>query len=198
MVWDLDTLAKLGEFVGGSFVVLTLIYLAYQVRQNTKSLRSENYARVLERMSTLQSRLSAEPELNRVVAVGADDPAKLSRSERLRLGWAMYELFGAAEFMHHMARNRALPAEVWERWDASLAWWLSHDGIRRWWEAKPAPMSAGFEAHVDEVLRRPPIDPEKERAWRDFVAGVALEAPDPTPVTAESGAESAGRGPPSD
>ena len=30
MVWDLDTLAKLGEFVGGSFVVLTLIYLGFE------------------------------------------------------------------------------------------------------------------------------------------------------------------------
>lgn len=47
---DLDTLAKLGEFVGGFFVVLSLVYLAHQVRMNTKSLRSENYARVLERM----------------------------------------------------------------------------------------------------------------------------------------------------
>ena len=48
---DLDTLAKLGEFVNGFFVVLSLVYLAHQVRMNTKSLRSENYARVLERMS---------------------------------------------------------------------------------------------------------------------------------------------------
>jgi hypothetical protein len=171
MVWDLDTLAKLGEFVGGSFVVITLIYLAYQVRQNTKSLHIENYARVLDRMSTLQSRLAADADLNRVIAVGADDPAELSRSDRLRLGWAMYELFGAAEFMYHMSKNRALPAEVWKRWDASLAWWLSHDGIRGWWEVKPAPMSSSFEAHVEEVLRRPLIDPGRERDWRRFVSG---------------------------
>lgn len=46
---DLDTLAKIGEFVGGVFVIVTLIYLAHQVRRNTKALRIENYARVLER-----------------------------------------------------------------------------------------------------------------------------------------------------
>lgn len=43
---DLDNLAKLGEFVGGFFVILSLVYLAYQVRQNTKSLHAENYARL--------------------------------------------------------------------------------------------------------------------------------------------------------
>ena len=63
---NLDTLANLGEFAGGVFVLITLVYLAHQVKQNTKSLRIENYARVLERMSALQSRLALEPELNRL------------------------------------------------------------------------------------------------------------------------------------
>ena len=52
----LERLALLGEFVGGFFVIVSLVYLAHQVRQNTRSLRTENYARVLDRMSTLQSR----------------------------------------------------------------------------------------------------------------------------------------------
>lgn len=177
MPMDLDTLARLGEFVGGFFVVVSLFYLAYQVRQNTKSLRSENYARVLERMSALQSRLAADPELNRILTVGADDPAALRRGERVRLGWALYELFGAAEFMYHMSRHRALPAEVWARWDASLAWWLSHSGYRAWWKARPAPMSADFEAHVEAVLNGPPVDPVQEQAWRLFVAGTGLPMP---------------------
>lgn len=168
---DLDTLAKLGEFVGGMFVVVSLIYLAYQVRQNTTSLRSENYARALERMATVQSRLAADPELNRIVTVGAEEPSALRRGERVRMNWALYELFGAVEFMYHMSSNEALPAEVWKRWEASLAWWLSYPGFRRWWEVKPAPMSADFEAHVDDLLRGPLIDPETDRAWRLFVSG---------------------------
>ena len=71
---DLDTLAKLGEFVGGFFVVVSLVYLAHQVRQNTRSLQTENYARVLDRMSAVQSLLSVNPELNRIVVVGSGDP----------------------------------------------------------------------------------------------------------------------------
>jgi hypothetical protein len=55
---DLDTLAKLSELVGGVVLVISVVSLAYQVRQNTQSLRSENYARVLERMSSVQSQHS--------------------------------------------------------------------------------------------------------------------------------------------
>jgi hypothetical protein len=185
---DLDTLAKLGEFVGGFFVVVSLVYLAHQVRQNTRSLRTENYARVLERMSTLQSRLAADADLNRVMIVGAEDPARLSRADRIRFSWALYELFGAGEFMYHQACDEALPAAVWARWDASIAWWLSHPGMRAWWENKPAPLTADFEAYGNEIMRSRPADPATVERWQLFVAGDDLPAhapaaePTDTPV----------------
>jgi len=42
---DLQFLGNLGEFIGGLAVIVSLVYLALQVRQNTQSLRTENYAR---------------------------------------------------------------------------------------------------------------------------------------------------------
>ena len=42
---DLETLANVGEFVSAVAVVVSLIYLAFQVRQNTASLRTESHAR---------------------------------------------------------------------------------------------------------------------------------------------------------
>lgn len=168
---DLDMLAKLGEFVGGTFVVVTLAYLAYQVHQNTKSLQTENYSRVLERMSTLQSRLAVEPELNHIFMVGAEDPARLTPAERTRFAWALYELFGAGEFMFHQSRDKALPAVVWSRWEATIRWWLSHPGMREWWLAKPTPLTADFEAFLNEMLQDDPMDVAAIERWRRFVAG---------------------------
>ncbi len=182
---DLDNLAKLGEFIGGVFVVITLLYLAYQVRQNTKSLRIENYARVLERMSTVQSRAAIDPELNRVFTVGAEDPARLTRSERVRFAWALYEMFGAGEFMYHQALEKALPPAVWQRWETSMRWWLSHPGMRAWWAAKPAPFTAAFEAFAKRLIEEDAMDPETIERWQRFVAGSDL--PTPPGVTASGG-----------
>lgn len=173
---DLDSLAKLGEFVGGFFVVVSLVYLAHQVRQNTRSLRSENYARILDRMSTVQSRLSVDGELNRIVAVGAENPERLTRSERLRFSWAMYELFGAVEFMYLQYRENALPRSVWERWEASLVWWLSHPGMQAWWAAKPAPLAVEFQEFGDELLRTRRMAPETVARWRSFIGGERIMA----------------------
>ena len=179
---DLQTLANVGEFVGGVFVVISLVYLAFQVRQNTRSLRSENYARLLDRMSTLQSRLAVDPDLNHLFIVGAEDPSRLTRAQRVRFSWALYELFGAAEFMYHQSLERTLPDIVWKRWEASMGWWLSHPGIRAWWAAKPAPLAEDFQRLGDEMIRNDSYDAATIERWRRFVAGEDL------PPAAEPGA----------
>lgn len=173
---DLDTLTKLGQAVGGFFVVLSLIYLARQVRQNSMLLITENYGRVLERMSAVQSRLAAEPQFHHIVVVGAQSPGELSGSERVRFTWAMYELFGAGEFMYNQAQEDALPPEVWDRWESTIAWWASHPGIRAWWASKPTPFTSDFEALVDGMIEADAVDPGTIRRWERFVAGEGLPA----------------------
>lgn len=168
---DLDTLAKLGEFVGGIFVVVSLVYLAHQVRQNTDSLRTENYARVLDRMSTVQSNLSADAALSRIVVLGSETPDALTRSERIRFTWAMYEILGAGEFMYHQAHEGALPAQVWERWEAAIGWWLSNPGIQAWWLARPTPFSADFEAFAEGLMTSGRHDRGATLRWARFIAG---------------------------
>jgi hypothetical protein len=171
---DLDTLSKLGEFVGGFFVVISLIYLAYQVRQNTRSLRAENYGRLLDRMSTLQSAISADADLNRIFTVGAEHPSRLSRSERVRFSWALYELIGNGEFMYHQYREGMLSDAIWKRWEITVGWWMSHPGIRAWWQSKPTPFSTDFSAFVDELIRKDSFDIGAIARWREFVAGEGI------------------------
>lgn len=105
---DLETLAQLGEFVGGVVVILSLIYLAYQIRQNTSSLRAENYGRALDRIAAIQSRLSTETDLTRIIGKGVLDTDQLDTKERIQFTWTFYEMFSAFEFMFHQHANGPL------------------------------------------------------------------------------------------
>lgn len=168
---DLNTLAQLGQFVGGIVVVVSLIYLALQVRQNTKMLKTESYGRALDRMAAIQSKLSTDEELNRILVLGSQTPEALDPSERMRLNWALYELLGAAEFMYHQVEEDALSSEVWTRWRETIVWWFSNPGVRAWWEAKPVPMSSDFEAFVEDLIGDRAFDDETARRWERFVMG---------------------------
>ena len=98
---DLESLANLGEVIGAAAVVASLLYLAVQVRQGTKAQRTENYARALERISSIQSALSMDSEISRIFASGVRDTSNLAPLEKIRFAWALYESFDAFEFMFH-------------------------------------------------------------------------------------------------
>jgi hypothetical protein len=168
---DLQTLANIGEFIGGVAVIASLAYLALQIRQNTQSLRTENYARALDRVAAMQSQLSQDGNLSRFFAKGVADVSKLTPQERIQLTWALYEIFGAFEFMFYAAEARALPDEIWARWSSTVAWWLSFPGVQTWWHHRPAPFSKGFSSFVDDILRNNPTDRAAVERWQQFVAG---------------------------
>jgi len=171
---DLEALANLGEFVSALAVVVSLIYLAFQVRQNTVSQRTENYARALERIALMQSQLSSDGAFASIIMRGSQDHTRLTTEERAQFSWTFYEMFGAFEFMFLQAEAGALHEDVWNRWSATLAWWISFPGVRAWWAARPTPFSPSFTRHIDEHASRHRPDPDAAKRWREFLLG-----PDP-------------------
>jgi hypothetical protein len=175
---NLEDLANVGEFVSGVAVVASLVYLALQVRQNTASIRTENFARGLERVSAMQSMLSRDARLATLHARGVLDVGLLTPQERIQFTWWLAEACGTFEFMFHQARSGAMPDEVWERWRAIIAWWFSYAGVQAWWRANPTPFSASFSAFVEECIARGPADPGAAERWQAFVRGEGRPGPE--------------------
>ena len=167
---NLETLGNLGEFISGIVVIISLVYLAMQVRQNTRSIRTENYARALERVSALQSRLSQDGEFCALFSQALTGPSNVSPNERIQFTWCLYELFGGQEFLFHQSQAGTVPEEVWERWSDTMTWWLSFPGVRAWWDGKPTPFSASFTSYIDTLIERASADPTANQRWRDFVS----------------------------
>ena len=152
-------------------VIVSLVYLAIHVRQNTQSLRTENYGRALDRVAAMQSQLSRDTDLSRFFSKGVADTSQLTTAERIQFTWALYEAFGAFEFMFQASRTRGLPEEVWARWSSTVAWWLSFPGVQSWWRHLPVPFTASFSAYVEGMLRENAVDQAAAQRWQEFIVG---------------------------
>ena len=170
---QLEDLANLGEFVSALVVMGSFVYLAVQMRQNTKAIRADNYARALDRISSMQAQLSSDADYSALMSTGLADPTQLSPVDRIRFTFIGYEMFGAFEFMFLQAQDGTLPDEVWARWSETAEWWLSWPGTRTWWAARPAPFTASFTAFVDSCIREDRRDREAFRRWQTFLSGGA-------------------------
>jgi hypothetical protein len=165
---ELQTLANVGEFLGGLGVIVSLIYLAVQIRGNTLSQQSESYARSLERMASMQAYMAKDHALSKMFNGGLIDPGQLTITQKSQFSWVLTEMFGNCEFMFFQSEQRNIPAELWDRWEETMTWWLTHPGVVTWWKVKPTPFTPAFTSCVEECIARG-YQPESPGAWESFV-----------------------------
>ena len=79
MNWE--AIGAVGEILGALGVIITLVYLATQIRQNNRSLLQSNSAQVTERLASLNSRLSTDKEFTELFLRGRADLSKLDAVE---------------------------------------------------------------------------------------------------------------------
>ena len=75
-------LGALGEFLGSIAVVFTLIYLALQIRQNTRSGRAQSRQTLINQWSSTNWELSRDPELLRIYAEALTNWPDLPNDEK--------------------------------------------------------------------------------------------------------------------
>ena len=80
----LSELGSLGEFVSSIAVVVSLIYVAIQIRQNSRETRLVSQQRALEASRDMIARM-ATTEATELFAKGATEPESLTNAEVLQL-----------------------------------------------------------------------------------------------------------------
>ena len=78
---DLESLAQVGEFVGGISVIATLIYLALQIRGNSSAVRSAGAQQTHDTLIQGYFQLATDPQLNRIFRLGTQDISSLNEDE---------------------------------------------------------------------------------------------------------------------
>lgn len=111
-------LGNLGEFIGSIAVVVTLVYLAMQIRQNTTALTSSTWQAIQNAEQAFDQAMAtnrgAAEAWVRGAADGLDsleDPAE--RFQCFLIGKQLVDLFQT----HHYQHERGLvDAELWQTW----------------------------------------------------------------------------------
>jgi hypothetical protein len=128
---DINTLAAWGEFIGGIAVVVSLIYLASQIRQNSKLLQVSATVAIATSGRLGASTIMDEPSLGRIWTMETAEFESLPEDEQMALS-AFVSLQIVTFYQHYYFRKDGVVRdEVWKaqrRMNASL--------FRRAWTQK--------------------------------------------------------------
>jgi hypothetical protein len=85
---NLDPLGNIGEFLGATAVVISLLYLARQVSQNTDYIRASNYRALAEAVNQLNRLILESASLPRLIVAAAQGREAFSDED-----WIRYSAF---------------------------------------------------------------------------------------------------------
>lgn len=111
-------LGSIGEFVGSVAVVVTLVFLTVQLRQNTSALKSSFWQAIQDAEQRFDTLLSRDRELSSIWVRGSDhgldsfdDPVE--RLQFLVLGKQLVDLFQTHHYQHDAGM---IENELWGTW----------------------------------------------------------------------------------
>ncbi len=149
---DITTLAAWGEFIGGIAVVVSLIYLASQIRQNTKTVRASNLSGQIAANSEW-SRMIVDPAAASLYVRGLGDFAGLSAEDQVRFNGLIGHHFGMTMNVRHLRQQGLFDAEASGSQENSIAHILPSPGARQWWTANRHWWGSEFCDFVDGLIR---------------------------------------------
>ena len=157
MNWE--ALGAIGEIVGAVAVLVTLGYLALQIRQNTQSVRSSTFQAAIRDMAENIDHLVRDPELNRIWHVGIHDLESLSTEDRHRFAAYMTSVLRRYENLVYQTHPGTLDPDAWEGVRANLKNTLSHPGTVVWWKRARHLFNRQLQDFVDmELSAEEPAD----------------------------------------
>ncbi len=130
----IQEMGALGEMVGGIAVVISLIYVGLQVRQNSNSVRAASQIALRQLGTEITSQLAA-PDMARIYIQGLKDLSPLPAEDRVRFHSLMLSLFGIYEAYYFQVYFGIIPQELQPTHDhAQALFHLQKPGVKQWWD----------------------------------------------------------------
>ena len=144
----IETLGNLGDFLGGVGVIVTLIYLAYQIRQNTKSIRISAFQAAQRDVAQFMDSLATDPELVRIFFEGGRSFPELDQNDRQRYAALMVSLCKRLETIVHEVNAGHIEPNQCEGIIEHCRVTLEQPGAKQWWSEAQFLFNSELRDHV--------------------------------------------------
>lgn len=149
---NLSNLASVSEIVGSIAILVTLIFLALQMKQNTRAIQASASQDAAEAESNALVQLLNYPELANSLTKD-----ELTDVEVVRLFAYLSLLLRAHEQYWRQYELGVIDEATLARYQGPLVAQLSFQSSRNWWTVYQARFDRGFSSRVNGLLRDAPI-----------------------------------------
>jgi hypothetical protein len=131
-----EAISAIGQLVGALAVVISLIYLARQVRSNARATRLASMRSALDSLNRHIQQITEHPDLAELRSRGFEDFESLEGADRTRFGSLMHQLFRNVENVYYQHLEAHLDPRVWRGLEMVMRDINTNPGVQAWWRLR--------------------------------------------------------------
>jgi hypothetical protein len=165
---SLQDIADLSQVVGAIAVVVSLFYVASQIRQNTTAVCSAATQAVHENFAAWYCMLASDAGLSQIVVNGLRDYAALDEGDKARFIATLMSFLSYSQNAFLKWREGSLEPALWSGWEQVMMNLFAAPGGRAFWKERSYLFGDEFCRYVEQDLtqRKPHPDARPLGAFR--------------------------------
>ena len=148
----LQELANIGSFIGGAGVLLTVVYLAAQVKISVRTTRGATYQAVVGAISDWSRDIGLSADVTRIMFTGLEKPATLTPGESLQFHLLLTSVVRNFENIHYQYATEGISNDTWAGWSARIKSMMKSPGATIWWQQNKQFFSPTFGAFLSKAM----------------------------------------------
>lgn len=156
----LQDIANIADTVGGLAVVISLIYVGLQVRQNTAAIQSATAQAVHDNYAAWYINLSNDPALNDLVIKGLQDYSALDQTEKARFIDTFMAFSSYCQNAFYQWKQGSLSPQLWIGWESLIMNLVGTPGGKDFWKERGYTFGGEYRDYVADVIMLKSPHPE--------------------------------------
>ena len=148
---EIITINAISQIIGTLAVVLSLIYLAIQVRQGTKNLRTTTRDSSFRSLMEWNYYIMSDPDLAWIFQQGCKDFESLNEKDRARYVHVMYSFLKMFENLYLHYSDKSIEIDVWEHNRHILEAYAYQPGAKYYWSQRSGIFHPDFQKFFNEI-----------------------------------------------
>ena len=147
---SLQEIANIGEILGASGVIASLIFVGYQIKSNTKTARLRMHEQATQTLLSFLNAVLTDPDAFSAGLQSTDENfSDLTDGQKMFFFGTMLGFFKHFELLYAQYDEGVLDQESWDAWSEQMRMYFHQPGAKSWWKFRRATFVPGFRDYLE-------------------------------------------------
>jgi hypothetical protein len=153
---SLEQASLVSQIISAIAIVASLAFLIFQIRGNTRALRSQSYFNGMTHGQRPFEMMIADEDLTRIVNIGYGSPDALPKDDRERFNLHTFMLVNSWEYFFYQHQDDSIPRQLFNGTDAHMRVLVrTKPGLRVFWNEYRHAYDEPFLSYVSAIFDEP-------------------------------------------